>query len=128
MARTATQFLRFAVAGIVGLLADITVLYGALFLHSGPYLGRLLSFLAAVWCTWRLNRRYAFVATASPWSEWWRYLMAMSVGALLNLGVYTVTLRLLPEALWLPALAVALGSLAGMLLNFLSAKRFVFSS
>jgi putative flippase GtrA len=128
MTKTARQLLRFAVTGALGFGVDVAVLYGALALGSGPYLGRLLSFLAAVWVTWRLNRRYTFAPTASPWCEWWRYLAAMSGGAVLNLAAYWLTLWLLPAAAWLPALGVALGSVSGMAVNFLSAKLFVFKS
>ncbi|MYM28614.1 GtrA family protein [Duganella sp. CY15W] len=128
MSKLAGQLLRFAVTGVIGFGADVAVLYCALALGCGPYLGRLLSFLAAVYVTWRINRRYTFTSSGSPWREWWRYLGAMSGGALLNLGAYTLTLWLLPPAAWLPALGVAIGSLAGMALNFLSAKFFVFKS
>nr|WP_315215233.1 GtrA family protein [uncultured Duganella sp.] len=128
MARTAGELLRFAAIGVLGLVADVAVLYGALALGAGPYAGRAMSFLAAVLLTWRLNRRYTFTPTGSPWTEWWRYLGAMSGGALLNLGAYTLALWLLPAAPWVPAAAVCLGSLAGMTLNFVSAKFFVFKS
>lgn len=131
------QLLRFAGAGLAGLAADVSVLYLALACGSGFYLGRLLSFLVAVWVTWQINRRYTFSAAggvaAATWREWWRYLMAMSFGGAVNYGVSSVVVMLahaqpLP-ALLLPAVplcAVAAGTLAGMTLNFLSAKFFVF--
>lgn len=135
MPRAAGQLLRFAVTGVLGLVTDVAVLYGALALGSGPYAGRVLSFLAAVLVTWRLNRRYTFAPAtrsrpppASLWTEWWRYLGAMTGGALVNLATYTLVLALLAPAPWLPALGVALGSLAGMALNFVTAKFFVFKS
>jgi len=134
MSRTGGQLLRFAVSGVVGVLVDVAVLYCALALGSGPYLGRAASFLAAVLATWHINRRYTFAAatgsgpSASLWRQWWRYLAAMSGGALLNLAAYTLVLALLPPAPWLPALGVAVGSLAGMALNFAAAKFFVFKS
>jgi putative flippase GtrA len=128
MAKAAAQLLRFAVTGVIGLVADVAVLYAALALGCDLYTGRVLSFLAAVLVTWRINRRYTFTPSGSQWTEWWRYLGAMSGGALLNLGAYTLVLWLLPAAAWLPALGVAIGSLSGMTLNFLSAKYFVFKS
>jgi putative flippase GtrA len=128
MAKAATQLLRFAATGVIGLAADVAVLYTALALGCDHYTGRVLSFLAAVLVTWRINRRYTFTPSGSQWAEWWRYLGAMSGGALLNLGAYTLVLWLLPAAAWLPALGVAVGSLAGMSVNFLSAKYLVFKS
>jgi putative flippase GtrA len=128
MAKAGAQFLRFAVTGVIGLVADVGALYTALALGAGPYAGRVLSFLVAVLVTWRINRRYTFAPSGSQWMEWWRYLGAMSGGALLNLGAYTLVLWLLPPAPWTPALGVAAGALAGMVVNFLSAKFFVFKS
>lgn len=120
------QFLRFGISGIAGLAADMGALYLALALGSGYYLGRLLSFLFAVWVTWRLNRRFTFQATQSAWREWWRYLTVMTGGGLINLGAYTLLLQVLPEARWAPAIGVVAGSAAGMTFNFISAKYFIF--
>jgi|SRR5450830_212660 len=128
MNQAARQLLRFAATGVIGALADVSTLYLALAAGCGPYAGRLLSFLVAVFVTWRINRRYTFTPSRAPWAEWWRYLGAMSGGGVLNLGAYTLTLWLLPPAVWLPALGVVVGSLSGMLLNFISAKFFVFQS
>jgi putative flippase GtrA len=124
--KTASQFLRFGVSGIVGLAADMGALYLALALGSGYYFGRLLSCLFAIWVTWRLNRRFTFAATESAWQEWWRYLTVMLGGSAINVGTYSLLLQFLPEARWAPAAGVAAGSLAGMTFNFISAKHFVF--
>ena len=123
---TSHQFLRFAATGVAGLVADMGALYLALALGSGYYLGRLLSFLFAVWVTWSLNRRYTFAATDNPFREWLRYLTAMLGGGAINYATYTLVLHLLPPSAWAPAAGVAAGSLAGMLSNFVTAKRFVF--
>lgn len=127
------QALRFALAGVAGLAADVGLLYLALAAGLGWYGGRLLSFLGAVWLTWRINRRYTFGAArdASLWREWWRYLLAMTGGGLCNYAVYSGVVWLLRDwpplpPVLLPLLAVAAGSLAGMALNFASAKFLVF--
>ena len=125
--RTGAQFLRFAVAGVAGLVTDIAVLYLALALGGGFYAGRVLSFLAAVWVTWRLNRRYTFQAAGGgAWSEWWRYLSAMLGGGAINYLASGAAVLLLPPWPLTPALAVAIGSVAGMGVNFFSAKLLVF--
>lgn len=127
MSRTRAQVLRFAAAGVLGLLADIAVLYLALGLGLDFYSGRLLSFVAAVWVTWQINRRYTFhPAGISLWQEWWRYLFAMTGGGLINYGAYSAAILLLPHWTLRPALAVAAGSLAGMSINFIGAKFLVF--
>jgi len=122
------EIVRFAIAGALGFVVDAAVLYAALALGIGYFAGRACSFLLAVWTTWQLNRRFTFVAgrRESAWTQWWRYLLAMSVGGLANLAFYTLTVLLLPKAPWLPLLAVAVGTGAGMVLNFASAKWWVF--
>ncbi|GJI88443.1 GtrA family protein [Duganella hordei] len=132
--QTRTQLLRFAGAGLAGLAADVLVLYLALALGTGFHAGRLLSFLSAVWVTWQINRRYTFDAVdASPWRQWWRYLGAMAFGGAVNYAVSAAVMALLahwPAAAPLlpaaPLLAVCCGTLAGLVLNFLSAKFLVF--
>lgn len=128
MRKGARQFGSFAVAGALGFLVDVAVLYAAAALGSGWIAGRLLSFLAAATFTWQLNRRFTFTATASPWREWRLYVTTMAAGMLVNFLVYSLALALLPDAWWRPAFAVACGSVAGMFVNFASAKRFVFKS
>lgn len=118
---------RFAFAGVAGLAVDVAVLYLALAAGFGPYSGRVLSFLCAVFATWQINRRYTFAAAGgSLWREWWLYLMAMMGGGLVNYAAYSGAIAFGPHlALW-PMAAVAVGSLAGMAVNFASAKFFVF--
>lgn len=121
------QLLRFAGVGAAGFALDVLVLYLALALGAGHYGGRALSFLAAVYATWRLNRRYTFAAAGgSRWREWWRYLLAMLAGGLVNYGVYSALVALLAPRPWLPLAAVAVGSLAGMGVNFAGARMLVF--
>lgn len=121
---------RFAFAGVAGLVVDVAVLYLALALGLGFYAGRVVSFLSAVFATWQINRRYTFAAgdnaTLSLWREWWLYLAAMMGGGVVNYAAYSAAIAFGPRmALW-PMAAVAAGSVAGMAVNFASAKFFVF--
>lgn len=122
------EIVRFGVAGIAGLVADVAVLYAGLAIGLGPFAGRALSFVCAVWVTFTLNRRFTFQpgAEADIWAEWWRYLAAMMLGGIVNYGVYTAVVLMLPRTPILPFLAVAAGSIGGMGVNFVSAKFFVF--
>lgn len=127
--RLSGELLRFGVAGLAGLAVDVGVLYAVMWLGAGPLVGRVLSFLAAVYTTWRINRRFTFNEGAgSTWMQWWRYLFAMAGGGAVNYGVYCAVLFVAMDALrgLAPLVAVACGSLAGMSLNFLSAKLLVF--
>lgn len=122
------QFLRFALAGAVGFVVDVGMLYLALGLGLGYYLGRVVSFLAAALTTWQINRRYTFsVRVGEHWSvEWLRYLLAMLGGGAVNYGCYAALVYGLPRSAYLPALAVAAGSVAGLTVNFLAARFWVF--
>ena len=122
------EIVRFAISGVLGFVVDAAALYAALILGAGYFAGRACSFLLAVWTTWQFNRRFTFASRrrGSAWAEWWRYLLAMSAGGLVNLTAYTLTVLMLPKAPWLPLVAVAAGSAAGMCLNFATSKWWVF--
>ena len=122
------QLVRFLFAGGIGFLVDTGVLYLMLWLGFGYYAGRAISFLCAVWATWQLNRRYTFTSSRneSIWAEWTRYLAAMSVGGCVNYAAYSAVVSMVRPAPWLPLLAVAAGSIAGLVVNFATAKWWVF--
>lgn len=123
--------LRFGLVGIAGLVVDVGALYLLAPLMDW-YLARVLSFLLAAGATWSLNRHFTFAAAARPAAgvlglarEYLRYLVAVSGGAFVNYAVYVVMLSAW-DSRFAPGLGVALGSLAGMALNFTAAKRWVF--
>lgn len=122
------ELTRFAIAGTLGFIVDAGVLYIALWAGLGYYAGRAVSFLCAVWTTWQFNRRFTFTPTQgqSVLVEWWRYLVAMSAGGCANYAAYSAVVALLKPASWLPLFAIAVGSVAGLSLNFISAKWWVF--
>ncbi|WP_323119236.1 GtrA family protein [Burkholderia alba] len=124
------QLFRFLIAGAIGFAVDAGVLWLSLAAGQGYFVGRGLSFFAAVWTTWRINRRYTFQADGarqgSVWREWWQYLLAMSLGGAVNYAVYSLVVVSFPASRWLPFEGVALGSIAGMAVNFVSAKWWVF--
>ena len=125
------EFLTFAAVGVVGLGVDVAVLYLAA-PALGWYVARGISFLAAASTTWALNRHYTFSARSSNtsiWREYLGYLATMLAGAALNYAVYVATLHWVGATTpWVPALGVALGSIAGLAINFLSARHLVFKA
>jgi putative flippase GtrA len=122
------QLLRFVIVGTVGFVVDASVLYLALHFGAGYYAGRVLSFLAAVWTTWQLNRRFTFAAakSGSVWREGGRYLLAMCGGGLVNYAAYCAVIAVLPKHVLLPLVAVGAGSVAGLVCNFLVARYWVY--
>ncbi len=124
------EFLSFAVVGAAGFVVDVVVLY-LLAPLLGWYGARVLSFLVAATATWALNRRYTFSArrasngSGSVLREYLGYLVTMLGGAVVNYGAYVLVLHEMSGA-WAPAVGVALGSCAGLVVNFLSARYLVF--
>jgi putative flippase GtrA len=133
------QFLRFGLVGAAGFLVDAGLLRLLLIGGLGYYLGRLLSFLAAATTTFVLNRSFTFRREAGteagtgagagihPAKQWLAYLALMVVGGAVNYGVYAVAIENAETVRRFPELGVALGSLAGMLVNYWSAKTMIFA-
>ncbi len=122
-------FLRFAVVGGMGLIVDIVVLYLLLAGGAGFYWGRVCSFLTAATATWVINRHWTFEAhqsTYSIWQEWLYYIGLMLFGGVFNYMAYVLCLRWIDWMQDWIFVAVTIGSLAGMGVNFISARYVVF--
>jgi putative flippase GtrA len=124
------QILLFAISGVLGFCVDAGIVQ---FLVRGfdmnPYGARVLSFLAAATTTWGFNRRYTFAGHGDGGSrhrELLRYLFAMACGFALNYGAYAACVAFWPLVWQWPAIGVAVGSVAGALVNFLSSKYWIF--
>lgn len=121
------RLVRFGMVGCVGLVVDIAILYTLAPLGLGWIVGRLFSYLGAASATWFCNRRFTFAVTVPPsLREWARFVAANSLGGGVNYAVYCVLLRTTPLVAAHPALGVAIGSLAGMVVNFALSARLVF--
>jgi len=122
------QFLRFACVGALTFLVDAGVLAALLAAAPGRfYLGRVISYLAAASAGWWLNRRFTFEAGGGKWRQWLHYLIANLSGGAANYAVYAALVAIVPLCRAYPEIAVAAGSLAGLVLNFAASRRFVFS-
>lgn len=125
--RIGKEFLSFVVVGAIGFVVDVGVLYLAA-PHLGWYGGRVVSWIAAATATWLLNRHFTFRARRSDRSiarEYAHYMLTMLGGALVNYAAYVLTLHWIGGT-WAPTLGVAIGSCAGLVVNFLSARHLVF--
>jgi putative flippase GtrA len=123
-----SRFVRFCIVGALGFFVDAGVLQA---LVSGaaanPYAARLVSFLAAATATWWLNRRYTFKVThRATRSEWARYVALMVLGAVVNYGAFAIAITWWELARAQPWIGVAIGSIAGLGINFLTSHRLVF--
>lgn len=126
-ARYFRQFLSFSAVGVLGFVVDSSVLYVGLELGLGLHWGRVVSYLVAVTATWALNRRFTFgESRRRPLAEWARFATTQLAGAAVNLGTYFALVTVSSSVAEFPVLGVAAGSLAGLALNFLMARTFVF--
>lgn len=122
----------FAVGGVLGLLVDAGIVQALVgWAAWNPYLARVLSFLVAATVTWWWNRRYTFAARSSTRAahvEWLHWLGLMSLGAVVNYGVYALLLVGFPLLQRWPAPAAAAGSAVAALINFSTARGMLFKS
>lgn len=124
------ELFSFGLAGTAGFLIDSAVLY-ALKGAMGLYLARAVSFLCAVLGTWLINRNLTFQHRSSQLSlgqEFIRYLTMMLLGGAVNYLAYALSIHYLPTVRDYPILGVALGSLAGMVVNYLQMKLLLFKA
>lgn len=122
------QIFLFAVAGVIGLLVDIAVLY-LLRDAVGPFYGRAVSFFAAVLATWLVNRSLTFKGRRSGLSrkrEFTAYFSLMLIGGAVNYATYSVLVLGVAAVRDHLFLGVAAGSLAGMMVNFLTSRYVLF--
>lgn len=125
----------FSISGSIGLLVDLSALYMAS-MFMNLYSARIVSFAAAVFSTWLLNRTLTFKVidsiepadikkTKSLLYEFFKYLIANLTGGLVNLIVYSIYVSYNIE-ITDKYIATCLGSLSGLLLNFALSKFIVF--
>ena len=128
-----SRFLRFGVVGGAGFLVDETVLTILHYLIGlDRYSARAISIFCAATFTWWGNRNLTFAEHAATGGagelgrEWFKFMLANGVGALVNYGAYTVLVSFAPAPLSNPLLATAVGVAVGLVFNFTLSKRFVF--
>ena len=129
MDSTIKQFILFSISGVIGFGVDagiMTTLNRSAHVSLIP--AQIIAFLVAVTVTWSINRRFAFRDTKSPnkINEWVNYLGANVFGGAVNNGVFSALV--ISSSLFerVPVLAVAGGSIAGLVFNFGSSKALVF--
>lgn len=124
------QFLRFSVIGAIGFIVDVSVLYLMLYFGLDLYVSRAISFVMAATATWIGNRVYTFRTGIHKQgrlgNEWVIYLIAMSLGGLVNYVTYALLVTFIPLFQLHPWLAVAGGTGAGLLINFILARRILY--
>lgn len=122
------SILLFAIAGVVGFFVDAGVML-LLKNYLGLYLARGISFLCAVISTWVINKAFTFKGRTSGYSlykEFVAYFSAMLAGGSINYLVYATLVAFVSFFGENPVFAIAIGSLAGMVLNWVSSNYLIF--
>jgi putative flippase GtrA len=123
------QALRFGVVGTIGFVVDTATVYALHFLlRLDLYSAGAAAYVVAATATWALNRAWTFrgAAREKPARQWALFLAVQLIGFGLNRGTYAALVTFLPLAAAHPVIAVAAGSIAGMGVNFLTARLIVF--
>ncbi len=128
------QFLRFAVIGTLGFVWDTIIVYTLTPLlsrtapHSGVYIAGIISYFIVASINWLLNRTWTYrhVSHGVRHRQLVLFLMANSVGLVLNRGAYSLLVHFVPLCRTYLVIPVAAGGLCGMFVNFFLSRRLVF--
>lgn len=120
------RFMRFALIGAIGFVADAGMLY--LLLHTttlGAISARVASIAFALTVTWQLNRWLTFgPSSRSIAVEGARYGGIGMATSVVNFVVYSAVLWAMPDLTVF--LALVIGSLAALVFSFFGYSRLVF--
>lgn len=124
-----SQFIRFAAVGLSGLGVGLGAINLAMMaVHSFPAANVVAFLLAGSW-NFALNRRFTFAHTNKTlWRQWAQFMASCALGSLLNWAVSMGLYYGLEVFQRHYNLAAVLGVAAGCLANFLTCKRYVFTS
>jgi putative flippase GtrA len=127
-----SQFLHFAIVGGTGFFVNEAVLFVFIkLLHLNAYAAGGLAFLVTVTYTWMGNRLLTFRSEAAKGVrgmalEWAKFVAANLLGFVANYSTYSALVMFARAPLNSPYLALACGTLVGLLFNFTLSKRLVF--
>ena len=123
------ELIFFGIAGVAGYLVDVAVT-SLCKTFLGIYGARIPAFIAAATATWLFNRTLTFAAKKrvheSVFNEYLHYLSLMIFGLVVNYLVYAFSVTILKGQPFNIYISVALGSLAGMTINFFNSKKFLY--
>ena len=125
------QLITFAGIGAVGFLIDASILTVlSISLGVNLYGARVVSFMCASFATWALNRKYNFSINDAKDQyrrpQYIRYVAVQTCGALINFGVFSFVLQIIPKLQSFPVAPLAIGSCAAFAFNFLGARFWVY--
>ncbi len=124
MRETAGQATRYLIGALIALALDAAVMLLLTTLAAPIVIARIAALMVGISTTYFFNRAFTFDAAGrATFSDWFRYLLAQSVGAALNFSVSTAVVYASDRsALWVVA-GVCAGAAVGFSYNFFAAKK-----
>lgn len=125
------QIVRFGVVGVIGFFIDSAVLYISLYYFElGYYFGRLISYLCAATVAWYLHRIFTFkdAQAGKKHRQLVSFQITNSLGGGANYIIYALLVMNQEIFRKWPVLAVGIGAVIGMFINYYLSKKVVFKS
>lgn len=123
------KLFRFGVVGLIGFVVDTAVVY-ALAPFSNLFVAGIVAYPVAATFNWVINRVWTYGdrdhTLISLHRQWTLFLVANSIGFVLNRGTYVFLIANVPICAAHPVIAVAAGAVAGLFSNFVLSHRVVF--
>lgn len=126
------KYVKFALVGGIGFFVDLlAMLFFTAF--TSLFVARLLAFFVAVNSNWLLNRRFTFQSSTSKdhtalMLEWIKFMGSSCIAAIPNLLCYWLVVTGFSLDGYTAIIAIIPGIIAGMLVNFILADRWVFKT
>ncbi|MCL1038577.1 GtrA family protein [Shewanella submarina] len=124
------EFVRFVLVGGLVFCLDMLICLLLWQVLGWPVVAaRVAAFALAALAQWTGHRWFSFRdrQQQSRGAQLLQSLLLASSAALVNLGLFSLLIMLLPDELLYWALSMAIGVLAGMLLNWVGANSWVFA-
>jgi putative flippase GtrA len=123
MRETLGQMSRYLIGAVLALVIDAAIVTVLVRFGAPVVLARLMAMLAGITTTYLFNRRYTFRPThPASLGDWWRYVAAQSVGAVVNFVISTGLLYWSNREPWQIWGAIAAGAAVGFCINFFAAR------
>lgn len=123
-----SEFARFVLVGGAGFCIDGGLL--SLLMHSGweIFPARSVSFILAVTSTWALNRFWTFEVARRMGMrrEYTSYIVTQVLGAVINLAIFFILIKLYPLLRSTPLIPLAFGASIALVFNYTVSKKYVF--
>jgi len=122
------DFIHFALVGASGFVFATMLLYALAALGLDFYSGYAIAFVATATLTWWFNRKFTFDDQSLRIIHQWIHYMAFNaVAGTVNYLVFAGLISFVEVVQKWPVLGTGAGALAGLAVNFITSRRYVFT-